>query len=267
MKRRDLYYSGIIILVFFAVMLVNSCKKDADEIFYGKLNLKFEYKVDGNPMELNVMKYINEAGNHYKIKEIQWFISDFTLYQKGKSPYVVNKVTNKHYIDTGLPLTQTWEMADDIPEGNYDSISFVFGFTPTENISYMFLNPPENAMLWPENLGGGYHYMKLNGFWKDTNNFDRAFNFHMGIGRTISGTDTAYVHNFIKLSFNTPVTLLANKKKEITIVMNIDQWFKGPHIWDFNFWGPAIMDNQNAMRTVKENGENGVFTISSIKDL
>jgi len=49
--------------------------------------------------------------------------------------------------------------------------------------------------------------------------------------------------------------------------MNIDEWFKNPHIWDFNYWGPAIMENETAMRIAKENGEVGVFTITSIKDL
>ena len=131
----------------------------------------------------------------------------------------------------------------------------------------MFVNYPENAMDWPYNLGGGYHYMKLNGFWKDTVDFRRAFNFHMGIGRTINGTDTTFTHNYFKVSFNSPFTLLANKKKEITIAMNIEEWFINPHTWDFNFWGPAIMENQNAMKTAKENGQVGVFTVTSVKDL
>jgi hypothetical protein len=267
MKRQHLLYVAFIALVLPAILLFNSCQNDDDEVFYGKVNLKFEYKVDGNPLEFNIMKYINEAGNHYEIKEIQWFISDLTLYKKGQTPFIVQKTTKHHYIDTGVPSTQTWEISDDIPEGKYDSISFVFGFTPEENQSFIFPNPPESAMWWPDNLGGGYHYMKLNGFWKDTVDFRRAFNFHMGIGRVVSGSDTSFVHNYFKVSFNDAITLLSNKKKEITIAMNIDEWFKNPHSWDFNYWGPAIMENQTAMRTAKENGQIGVFTITSIKDL
>jgi hypothetical protein len=267
MKRKHLYYFAFIAFLLPAIFIINSCKNDDDEVFYGKVNLKFEYKVDGNTLEYNKMIYINEAGNHYQVTDIQWFISDLTLYKKGQSPFVVQRSTKYHYFDTGIPTTQNWEISDDIPEGVYDSFSFIFGFIPKENISFMINNPPESAMWWPENLGGGYHYMKLNGFWMDTVNFKRGFSFHMGIGRTINGTDTTFVHNNFQVNFNTPVTLLANKKKEIILAMNVEEWFKNPHTWDFNYWGPAIMENQKAMNTAKENGQIGVFTLTSIKDL
>lgn len=267
MKRIHLFYVAFIALLLPVIFLLNSCHKDNDEVFYGKVILKFEHKIDGNAVAYNIMKYINEAGNQYEITNVKWFISDLTLYKKGQTPFVVKRTTTSHYIDTDIPATQTWAITDDIPEGIYDSISLIFGFTPEENISYMFSNPPESDMLWPEFLGGGYHYMQLNGFWKDTVDFRRAFNFHMGIGRVINGTDTTFVHNYFKVSFNTPITLYTNKKKEITVAMNIDEWFKNPHTWDFNYWGPAMMDNEDAMRTAKENGEVGVFTITSIIDL
>jgi hypothetical protein len=267
MKRKYSHYSVFIALLFTVILFVNSCKKDDETVSYSKINLKAEYKVDGNPLVLNVMNYINEAGNHYGVTEIQWFISDLTLYKKGQAPFNIIKTGFYHYFDTGVPTTQTWEITDDIPVGAYDSISFIFGFTPEQNISFMINNPPASAMWWPDNLGGGYHYMKLNGFWKDTIDFKRAFNFHMGIGRIINGTDTIFEHNYFKVTFNTPIELLADKKKEITIAMNIDEWFKNPHTWDFNYWGPAIMENEKAMRTAKENGQVGVFTITSVKDL
>jgi hypothetical protein len=267
MKRKLKYFIALIAVLLPVIILLNSCKSDSDEVFYGKVILKFEHKIDGNAAEYNIMKYINVAGNHYEIKEVKWFISDLTFYKKGITPFVIKRTTKSHYIDTGVPTSLTWEITDDIPEGIYDSMSFIFGFPPEENISFMFNNPPESAMWWPEFLGGGYHYMQLNGFWKDTVDFRRPFNFHMGIGRVISGTDTTFVHNHFKVSFKSPVTLYSNKKKEITIAMNIEEWFTNPHNWDFNYWGPAIMDNQTALRTVKENGEIGVFAITSIKDL
>jgi len=267
MKRKHLYYIAFIAILLPVIFLLNSCKPDNDEIYYGKVILKFEHKIDDTAAVFNVMKYVNEAGNQYEISNIQWFISDLTFYKKGQTPFVVKKITNCHYIDSDLPSTQTWEIPDDIPEGIYDSMSFIFGFTPSENISFMFVNPPEDAMWWPENLGGGYHYMKMNGFWMDSVGFKRGFGFHLGIGRVINGTDTTLVHNYFKVNFKTPITLYTNKVKEITIAMHIDEWFKNPHKWDFNYWGPAIMNNEDAMRTAKENGEVGVFKIASIKDL
>jgi hypothetical protein len=36
--------------------------------------------------------------------------------------------------------------------------------------------------------------------------------------------------------------------------MNIEKWFESPHVFDFNYWGGAIMQNHAAMQVVKENG-------------
>lgn len=268
MKKKLINYVAIIALIIPAIMVFHSCKDDGDEVFYGKLHMKFEHKVDGNAAVFNQMIYTNLAGNNYSVTEVQWFISDLTLYKKGQSPYVIHRDNIfYHYVDTKVPSTLEWAITDDIPEGAYDSFSFVFGFVPEKNISFSIPNPPEADMWWPPNLGGGYHYMKLNGFWMDTVDFKRGFQFHMGIGREIKGTDTTFTHNHFKVTFNSPVSIIGNKKKEITIAMNIEEWFKNPHTWDFNYWGPGIMDNQTAMKTAKENGQVGVFTLTSIKDL
>ena len=88
-----------------------------------------------------------------------------------------------HYVDTDLPETWEYALLDKIPAGNYDSISFTFGISEEKNQSLMFVNPPESYMFWPELLGGGYHYMKLNGKWENLESNILPFNFHLGIGQ------------------------------------------------------------------------------------
>jgi hypothetical protein len=46
--------------------------------------------------------------------------------------------------------------------------------------------------------------------------------------------------------------------------MNIESWFQTPHIYDHNYWGGAIMQNQAAMQMAKENGFD-VFEIGVIR--
>ncbi len=46
-------------------------------------------------------------------------------------------------------------------------------------------------------------------------------------------------------------------------MMNINNWFNQPQVYDLNYWGPSVMQNQAAMNAIKENGQN-VFSISSI---
>ena len=38
--------------------------------------------------------------------------------------------------------------------------------------------------------------------------------------------------------------------------MNINNWFSTPHVYDFNTYGSAIMQNQEAQNILKENGNN-----------
>ena len=42
--------------------------------------------------------------------------------------------------------------------------------------------------------------------------------------------------------------------------MNIENWFKDPHIYDFDVFGSYTMQNQEAMQTLTENGHN-VFSV------
>ena len=43
-------------------------------------------------------------------------------------------------------------------------------------------------MFWPEMLGGGYHYMKMNMIWSDTSALN-PFNMHLGIGQIYSSLE------------------------------------------------------------------------------
>ena len=100
-------------------------------------------------------------------------------------------------LDTDLDETLEWKVYDHIPVGSYSGISFTFGIGEDKNHTLMYVNPPESLMFWPEFLGGGYHYMKLNGKWLDSNQQVSPFNFHLGIGQIYDSTGaiTGFIHN------------------------------------------------------------------------
>ncbi len=56
----------------------------------------------------------------------------------------------------------------------------------------------------------------------------------------------------------------SNNILEFDIIMHIENWFKDPHIYDHDVWGGYIMQNQDAMQIVKENGYN-VFSVKIVK--
>ncbi len=255
----------ILSLIIIPVFFISSCEKTdgPEELQAGKLLFYFDHVMNDEVIRLDTMMYSNAAGNPYLVNEIQYFISDVTLYKNDGSHVTIDDWKAIWYVDTDLPDTQYWQMKDPIPVGTYDSITFRFGISEEKNKSLMFVNPPESNMFWPEYLGGGYHYMKLNGKWKDTADEIRPFNFHMGIGQIYDANDsiTGFVHNdFVVHLENSGCTIQKDKTAAFVLTMEVNEWFENPHVFDFNYWGGDIMQNQDAMGTAKENGHN-VFSI------
>ncbi|MBU0487698.1 MAG: hypothetical protein KKA07_18285 [Bacteroidetes bacterium] len=258
-----------------SILLLLACKKEKPNpqviVETGKIKLSFAFFNQGQPQIFDELNYTNSAGNQYLVNEIQFFVSEVNLYSHDGKVVNIDDWEIDHYVDTDIPDTHTWEVFDPIPAGLYDSIAFRFGISEARNQSFMFVNPPESYMFWPEFLGGGYHCMKLNGKWVDTSSTLLPFDFHLGTGQIYSGntTDvdsiTGFVHNDFRVSL--PLSAFSIGKDQtvhITLRMNVEKWFCEPHVYDHNIWRGDIMQKQAAMQIVKENGWN-VFTISSIE--
>jgi hypothetical protein len=263
-----------ILLILGIILIFSGCgKTGSEEKNTGKLIIRFEHQVDGQPLITDTLRYVNAAGNRYEISEIQWFASDITLYKKDGSVVLLDPESFAHYIDTDIPESNVWEIKQPVPAGQYEAVSFTFGIKGKKNTPFMFTDPPESDMIWPINLGGemgGYHYMKMNGFWVDKDGVRSPFNFHLGVGqqRDKDGKITGFIQNWFETKLkDSAFELKAGEKKEIAIVMNIENWFNNPHIYDHNLHGGKIMQNQEAMNMGKENGEADVFSLGLIKTL
>ncbi|HLF34015.1 MAG TPA: MbnP family protein [Cyclobacteriaceae bacterium] len=237
----------------------------------GRIRFKFLHYADGKPLIEDSMIYVNSAGNPYEVNELMYFISDVRLSGSDGVKKNIDEWKDIHYADIEIPSTLTWEVFDDIPAGTYDSITFIFGITAAKNKSFMFVNYPEAKMMWPDMLGGGYHYMMINGKWLDPGHLKQIYNFHLGIGQLYKSNvikyDSiyAYVQNYFSVNLpGSSFTIQKDHTTEIEVIMNIDSWFKTPHDFDFNFWGGDIMQNQPAMRMAKENGAD-VFEVGAIR--
>lgn len=252
-------------------MLITGCSDNFDpKPFHdpsGSLVFSIHHNVNGGPLRRNEWIYTNAAGNNYMITGLKYFISDITLYRNDGKTKMIDESKDIFYVDEDIPATKQLKFSDNIPAGNYDSISFVFGLTEEKNKSYRFVNPPEVIMGWPEVLGGGYHYMMLDGKWKTPDNEVLPFNFHMGIGQLYKGsgynTDSiyAFVQNWFRVSLpGSDFEIPDDQTVLFQLTMNIENWFQDPYIYDHNHWGGAIMQNQPAMQMIKENGWD-VFSI------
>ncbi len=247
---------GLLIVTF---TIASCCTGNPEPEFQtGKLKLEFTHQIDGQEIIFDSLMYVNEAGNNYMVNEIQYFISDVTLHKNDGSTLLLDRWEDIHYIDTDIEESITYAFADEIDIGEFNRLSFTFGINEEKNNSLMFVNPPESFMFWPELLGGGYHYLKLNGKWINEAQQVSPYNFHLGIGQiyhSYPDSITGFIQNYFNIEM--PVSNIVIKNNETTtlqIVMNVENWFKSPNTYDHNEWGGDIMQNQNAMQLAVENG-------------
>ena len=247
-------------------MIAVSCTKP---VGYGDTEIHVSYTANGNPLMLDSLCYANETDNLFLVTEIQWFISKITLVSEQGDEYVLSHrdVTTLFeipqekifYIDTNIPESQTL-VTSSIPCQKYISMRFTFGLDRDDNVTGLFSDPPENNMFWPEPLGGGYHYMKLNGKYLDENGNLAPMNIHLGIGQNEDHTE--FYQNYFTVELPLELDLKADDVNVINLDMNIDNWFRNPHTYDITAFGSAIMQNQEAQQILKENGHD-VFSIST----
>ena len=214
---------------------------------YAQDGIVFTFTCEGNPLKLNEMIYHSKRGLTYQVAQSQYFVSDIKVFYHDKS---VKEFHNSyHYVDVEIPNTLQWIPSENFSLQNADSIEFTFGLNASENRSYRFKNPPENLMFWPDYLGGGYHYMKTNILYLDTENQINAFNCHIGRGQVYNadGEPVEYIDNDFRVKI--PV-----KKQGNSAVINLDiqTMFDYPNAELFTDYH-GIMNNQKAMKTFSEN--------------
>lgn len=261
MRNKTIAFALFTSMILLALLATTGCRENGEEKVKTGLSLDFSHVVGNSGVVFNAMNYTNAAGNPYEVTEIMYFISDLKLYHQDGRVISFSEWEDIHYVDTNYPGTLSWKTESDIPEGRYDSIRFTFGISSAKNQSFMFVNPPEVNMAWPEVLGGGYHYLMLNGWWNNSEGVRSPFNFHLGIGQIYENNsgNVNDITGFIDNSFGvTPAgdsfTIVKASENKLTLVMDVNSWFDSPEVFDLDYFGGAIMQNQEAMQLGCRNG-------------
>ena len=226
------------------------------------LVIGFENTVDSLPLVLDTLRYENSSHDLYKVTDLQYFISDITLHRNDGLNYTSLNDGGIHYVDARIPGSLSWTVNTSVPEGAFDSISFTFGINAVKNYSNRFLNPPERDMSWPDILGGGYHYMKMNLLWEKTGITQTSpFNFHIGIGQIYKGNviNTDSILNYVQNYFyvNLPASAFSieqGRTMSMVITMNVNKWFTVNNEFDFADYMNMMMQDQMALNNACLNG-------------
>ena len=245
MKTRMLLLSACLI---FGAGLTSCHKND----LAGKVSITFSFTFNDESLIFVNKDYMIASGNIIRIAGIQYFISDPVFVgQHGQSRGFRQERNRIHYVDSDLPATLKWEIDEPLQADIYDYVEFVYGLDVPYNQTGRFLNAPESLMFWPESMGGGYHHLKLNG-WYALNAGDTVFypfGFHAGI-------DTNAVHLRDTLRLFLPDGFTQN----LNLNMEVAHWFVNPNVWDFGQFSGSVMQNMEAQRVIKENAHD-VFSI------
>ena len=256
----------LLILILLVAAFV-SCTKPVN---FGNISVGIHYSVNGNPLVIDTLCYENEAGNQFLITEIQWFLSNIELKNEAGDWIMLHQpgladtldINRIYYIDTDIPESQTLHSRP-VEVGHYTAIRFTFGLDETDNQTGIFTDSPESEMFWPYVLGGGYHYMKLNGKFVDTEGRLNPLAIHLGIGQNEDCTE--FYQNYFILELPIDFNVKANTENQLDLTMVIDNWFRNPNTIDFNEFGSHIMQNQTAQRMLSNNGKD-VFKIGKPTD-
>ncbi len=236
----------ILPLLFF-VTILNSCKRDKDIVPEKvSLDINIGYSIDDLPLIVDSIMYTNAAGNVYEITRLEYYISNIVLHLANGENYVSRDI---FYLNAMEPNTNILNLKN-VPTGKYSYLTFNIGIDSTQNISYYLSNTSENInMIWPSYMGGGYHFLKMEGH----------FNY-------ASGTTGYAVHlgknsSLVSCSINSEFTI-DHAPYQIEMVMNINEWYKTPYTYDLATDGSFTMGDMVAMGKIAANGAN-VFSLKN----
>lgn len=219
-------------------LILFSCNKN-DKKRCGTLKIQVNHQVDGKELAWDTLEYRNQAGNIYSVERLQYYISDLRFYGNQE---LVKYIDTAIYIDARI-LGRSQMVFQDFPFRYVDSVTFLIGVTPKYNIAGGLPATMENAVMdWPEMMGGGYHFLKLEGRWLDKT---QTPGFAMHIGKpgyqVNAGLRCVYL-------------LREDRSDPLIMTMNINEWFRNPHQYDFSTDGVYSMGNDVLMQKLKDNG-------------
>ncbi len=241
------------LLVFTVGLLFTSC--DGDVI--STVTFTFSHNFDGTEVtadDFNEFDFINANDDTLSISRLRYLVSDIRLYKSDGDSVVLDDyqlvdVTNS----TGLTFGSTLEL----PQGTYSGISFIFGFDSIKNVEMAYSDLNGANWNWPAMLGGGYHFLQMEGNWKDEG-VSMPYAYHTGTARVSSGV---FEQNYFTAILDGVTLNKANAT--IDIEMNIAEWYKNPYTWDFSTFSVMLMPNYTAQKLIQVNGKS-VFSLGEV---
>lgn len=221
--------------------------------------IKMEHNYNGAafmPSDFDTIKFTNDKGTKHSVTKLQYLISDFVMYKADGDSIVVEGYNFVDFTNTNT-FAYSFPSELHIPNGDYTGIGFTWGFDEADNSSGTYADLNSASWSWPAMIGGGYHFMKFEGKFIETNTDTTSFALHNGTASN-SGTHEAN-HFYVKL--NQSFTL--SNDASISVKMDLSEWFKNPTQWDLDLLHGMLMPNYSAQKQMNANGRS-VFSFGTV---
>lgn len=200
-----LFKINFLLISFFIVLFFYRCSKTEINLTHSNLKIQTNHLYDNTLVVFDSIQYVTCNQDTISFSRMEYIISNIKLYSKGK------EFLYKHsfYLNPKMGLVSF--TIDSLPCTKYDSISLSVG----DNHPYDSLDININAMIWPTMMGGGYHFLKLEGYYKH-NSVPTGFAMHSG-GNSLQP---------VYITLKTPMSI---QKTNHTLVLNhnINKWING----------------------------------------
>ncbi len=240
-----------LLLTLVLLMFFGSCKKNQTDFKgQGSIALKVRYAIDGEGLQMGQLKYVNEAGNVYSVTRLQYYISHIALFDR---EYGWTLIDTFYLFDADkYPIQRV--VIGNVPLRYYDSIKFYIGLPPSLNHHDSLPNTIEHQeMIWPEMMGGGFHFLKLEGKFKETDTSSTISGYAMHLGTNVA---------LVTVSLPAQIDLTEQLLVEVSLEMNVNEWFRNPHTYNLAEKS-YIMGDTLRMQIIARNGQD-VFTVVSV---
>ncbi|HQQ93497.1 MAG TPA: hypothetical protein PLQ93_03005 [Bacteroidia bacterium] len=243
--RIFLFTIGLILILF-------SCQKNNQrqddnpappENSYSALSVS--YRVDNLPLLKDSLMYTNAAGNVWSLQRLNYFLSQIALIKADSS---TEGLLGYCYVD-GLDISKNTFTLGNIKPGDYIGLSFNIGLDSLLNRPDALPSVTElNNMVWPEPMGGGYHVLKLEGYFR---NAGSLFGYALHLGTNACR---------IPIRLFKHIQVKSGEALKLNLSMNVNEWFMNPYQYDLDQDGNYTMGNAVLMMKIAGNGKD-VFTL------
>lgn len=260
-----------VLLLFIGTFI--ACTEDEDDAIdintvapiQVQATLNFSHDWDGMPItgeDMESTDYVTANGEDITIgPRFRYLISDVTFTNTITEEVIV--VDGHNLVDVADDKNLSYTPEIQIPAGEYN-VSFTYGFKTEKNIDGLYQDLNSASFGVPPFLGGGYHYMQLDGKYRNNSNLTDGYNYHniRAVNPNMPDGPPTFPNQstFIVVDLGS-ISIIANTA--IGVKMNVAEWFKGPNLWDLNINNQVLMPKAPVQQMMNENGQN-VFSLGDV---